>query len=117
MAKHADSFARRHPKVSGANAEIIVAVANAIRDAPDLPGSLSVRATDEVCVYLEHPLFADDGKRALPEIMKTSFCGRFPGRWDDVTTDAGAVWAIVRKTLSSLRVPVPDDAPAPTAEK
>jgi nitric oxide reductase NorQ protein len=73
-----------------------------------------VRATDEVCVYLEHPLFADDGKRALPEIMKTSFCGRFPGRWDDVTTDAGAVWAIVRKTLASLRVPVPDDeAPPP----
>ncbi len=102
-------LAKRHAQISGANLEIIVTVANAIRQAPDLPGSLSVRATDEACVYLEHPLFADDGKRSLPEILKTSFCGRFPGRWDDITTDAGAVWALVRKTLASCRVPLPDD--------
>jgi nitric oxide reductase NorQ protein len=44
--------------------------------------------------------------------MKTSFCGRFPGRWDDVTTDAGTVWSLVRKTLASHKVPLPDDAPA-----
>jgi nitric oxide reductase NorQ protein len=103
-------LAKRHPEISGANLELIVSVADAIRSAADLPGSLSVRATDEACVYLEHPLFAEDGKRALPEILKTSFCGRFPGRWDDVTTDAGAVWSIVRKTLASLKVPLPEDA-------
>ncbi len=103
-------LARRHPEISAANLEIIVGVADAIRSAADLPGSLSVRATDEACVYLAHPLFAEDGKRALPEIMKTSFCGRFPGRWDDVTTDAGAVWGIVRKTLASMKVPLPQDA-------
>jgi MoxR-like ATPase len=102
-------LAKRHPKVSTQNLEIIVQVAAAIRGAQDLPGTLSVRATDEACVYLEHPLFADAGKRALPEILKTSFCGRFPGRWDDVTTDAGAVWALVRKTLGELRVPLPAD--------
>ena len=104
-------LARRHPKVSAGSLEIIVDVANAIRSAQDLSGSLSVRATDEACVYLEHPLFADDGKRSLPEILKSSFCGRFSGRWDDITTDAGAVWALVRKTLATLKVPVPDDAP------
>jgi MoxR-like ATPase len=103
-------LARRHPQISAPNLEIIVAVADAIRSAADLPGSLSVRATDEACVYLEHPLFADDGKRALPEIMKTSFCGRFPGRWDDVTTDAGTVWGLVRKTLASHKVPLPDES-------
>jgi MoxR-like ATPase len=102
-------LSKRHAGVSAANLEIIIDVADAIRNAADLPGSLSVRATDEACVYLSHPLFADDGKRALPEILKTSFCGRFPGRWDDVTTDAGAVWAIVRKTLASRKVPLPDD--------
>lgn len=100
---------KRYPDISNANLDIIVTVANAIRQAADLPGTLSVRATDEACVYLKHPLFADDGKRALPEILKTSFCGRFPGRWDDVTTDAGAVWALVRKTLATCRVPLPDD--------
>ncbi len=102
-------LARRHPALGAATIEIIVAVAAAIRGAADLPGSLSVRATDEACVYIEHPLFAGDGKRALPEILKTSFCGRFPGRWNDLTTDAGAVWAIVRKTLSLHSVPLPED--------
>ncbi|HEY4181413.1 MAG TPA: MoxR family ATPase [Kofleriaceae bacterium] len=103
-------LATRHPKVPPATIEVIVDVAHAIRTAGDLPGSLSVRATDEVCVYLAHPMFADDGKRALPEILKTSFCGRFPGRWDDVTTDAGAVWGVVRKTLAANKVALPDDA-------
>ena len=70
-----------------------------------------MRATDEACVYLAHPLFAADGKRSLPEILKTSFCGRFPGRWDDITSDAGAVWALVRKTLAAQKVPLPDDKP------
>jgi len=102
-------LARRHPQVPASTLELVVDVASAIRSAGDLPGSLSVRATDEACTYLEHPLFADDGKRALPEILKSSFCGRFPGRWDDVTTDAGAVWSLVRKTLASHKVPVPDD--------
>jgi MoxR-like ATPase len=104
-----DILAKRHPTISAANLEIIIDVADAIRTASDLPGTLSVRATDEACVYLEHPLFADDGKRSLPEILKTSFCGRFPGRWDDVTSDAGAVWALVRKTLAAKRVPLADD--------
>jgi len=99
---------RRHPKLAPATLEAVVAVADAIRKAKDLPGSLSVRATDEACVYLEHPLFSEDGKHALPEILKTSFCARFPGRWDDVTTDAGTVWGVVRKTLATLRVPVPE---------
>jgi nitric oxide reductase NorQ protein len=109
-AAEVDILAKRHPELSRGNLEIIVDVADAIRNANDLPGSLSVRATDEACVYLTHPLFRDDGKRALPEIMKTSFCGRFPGRWDDVTTDAGAVWALVRKTLAQKQVPLPDEA-------
>ncbi|MFT3698307.1 MAG: MoxR family ATPase [Kofleriaceae bacterium] len=104
-----DILAKRHPKLSKANLEIIVDVARAIRNAADLTGTLSVRATEEACVYLEHELFAEDGKRALPEIMKTSFCGRFPGRWDDVTTDAGAVWSLIRATLATNKVPVPDE--------
>ena len=109
-AAEVEILARRHPAISASNLKIIVDVADAIRRAPDLPGSLSVRATDEACVYLEHPLFAGDGKRALPEILRTSFCGRFPGRWNDVTSDAGAVWAIVRTALAGHQVALPDDA-------
>jgi nitric oxide reductase NorQ protein len=35
----------------------------------------------------------------LPEVLKSSFCGRFSGRWDDATTDSGAVWAMVQREL------------------
>ncbi len=104
-----DILAKRHPTIATSTLEIIIDVADTIRHAGDLPGTLSVRATDEACVYLAHPLFASDGKRSLPEILKTSFCGRFPGRWDDITSDAGAVWALVRKTLAAQKVPLPDD--------
>ncbi|HUJ62800.1 MAG TPA: MoxR family ATPase [Kofleriaceae bacterium] len=106
-------LARRHPSLATGTIELVVEVADAIRSAADLPGSLSVRATDEACVYLAHPLFSDDGRRSLPEILKTSFCGRFPGRWNDVTTDAGAVWGVVRRVLSAAGVPVPVDGAKP----
>ena len=73
-------LARRHPNLPAAKLEVRSSRSpTRSASAPDLPGSLSVRATDEACIYLEHPLFAEDGKRALPEILKTSFCARFPG--------------------------------------
>ena len=99
----------RHPELSRELLETLVATANAIRSSPDLPSTLSVRATDEACIYLKHPLYSGDGKRALPEVLKSSFCGRFPGRWDDVASDAGAVWAVVRRTLNENDVAVPED--------
>jgi hypothetical protein len=37
--------------------------------------------------------------RLLPEVLKSSFCGRFSGRHDDLASDAGAVWAIVQAAL------------------
>jgi hypothetical protein len=67
-----------------------------------------VRATDEACVYLEHPLFAGDARSALPEVLKSSFCGRFHGRWSDVNTDAGAVWAVVAGRMRELGYKVAD---------
>ena len=35
----------------------------------------------------------------LPEVFKSSFCGRFSGRWDDVSSDAGAAWAVIQNFL------------------
>ena len=65
----------------------------------ELRASLSVRATDEACIYLKHPLFESEQKRALGEVLKSSFCGRFSGAWDDPSTDAGAVWLVVDKAI------------------
>ena len=89
----------RHPELGKGMIETLVKAASAVRHAPDLRMSLSVRATDEACVYLKHPLFEGDQKRMLPEVLKSSFCGRFTGRWDDVSSDAGAVWAVLQNAL------------------
>ena len=89
----------RHPELGRALIERIVAIADQIRRAPELGATLSVRATEEACIYLKHPLMEPEQKRLMPEILKSSFCGRFSGRWDDVSSDAGAVWALVQKAI------------------
>lgn len=99
----------RHEDLPTGVIEHCVAVAHAIRNSEDLPASLSVRATEEACIYLKHPLFAGD-VGSLPEVLKSSFCGRFAGRWDDVGSDAGAVWAVVKKVLRERKLSVPEDA-------
>ncbi|MEM9195515.1 MAG: hypothetical protein AAGF12_40470, partial [Myxococcota bacterium] len=89
----------RHPELGRALIERVVAAAHEIRTSPDFESSLSVRATEEACIYLKHPLMESDQDRMLPEVLKSSFCGRFSGRWNDVGTDAGAAWTIIEKRL------------------
>jgi nitric oxide reductase NorQ protein len=89
----------RHPEVGQRVIALIVDIANRVRDSADVGSGLSVRATDEACVYLKHPLFETGRNDAVPEILKSSFCGRFAGRWNDPTSDAGLVWSIVEQTL------------------
>jgi nitric oxide reductase NorQ protein len=98
----------RHPELSKTLVEEVVKIATAVRGAQDLRASM--RATDEVCVYLKHPRFEGDPRRMLPEVLKSSFCGRFSGRWDDDATDAGAVWAAIQKATKEGEAP-----PAPPA--
>lgn len=99
-------LARRHEGLAKSTIAHVVAVADAIRRAPDLGGTLSVRATDEACIFLRHRLFSNNLRKDLPEVLRSSFCGRFSGRWDDVSTDAGAVWAVVTRTLAERKLPV-----------
>ncbi len=98
----------RHEDLPGALVEHVVAIADAVRNDADLPASLSVRATEEACIYLKHPLFSRD-ITSLPDVLKSSFCGRFSGRWDDVGSDAGAVWALVKNVLRTRKVAVADE--------
>ncbi|TNE47838.1 MAG: AAA family ATPase [Deltaproteobacteria bacterium] len=92
-------LAGRHPEIGPKMLQTIVHIADRIRHTPELGAGLSVRATEEVCVYLKHPLMQDNQRRMLPEVLQSSFCGRFAGRWNDVSSDAGAVWAIVQDAL------------------
>ncbi len=89
----------RHPELSRKVIRLVVEIAEKIRKAPELSAGLSVRATDEACTYLKHPLIATQRSAMLPEVLKSSFCGRFSGKWNDVSTDAGAVWTVISRVL------------------
>ncbi len=92
-------LAKRHPDVARQQVERVVTAANAIRRDDNLGVDLSVRATEEVLTLLGHPNFAEFDGDALPDLLKDSFCARFPGRWDDSSTDAGLVWQVVVRAL------------------
>jgi hypothetical protein len=89
-------LAKFHPELSTAVITRIVDLATKVRSSGEIAGGLSVRATDEACMYIKHPLFENQPQKDPLEILKSSFCGRFPGRWDDVTSDAGAAWALLQ---------------------
>jgi MoxR-like ATPase len=87
----------RHPSVPVKDIQHVVTAANAIRTDRNMGLDLSVRATEEVCILLGHPNFSGAEGDPLPDLLKTSFCARFQGKWDDPATDAGLVWqAVVR---------------------
>lgn len=90
---------KRHPELPASVVSRVVTIADSIRRSPDLGAGLSVRATDEACTYLKHPLMEHEQSKLLPEVLKSSFCGRFSGRWDDVSTDAGAAWALIQDAV------------------
>lgn len=91
---------QRHPEVSKNLLETVVDIANQLRRNPDLQTGLSVRATEEVCVYLKHPLMEHADRGTLGDLLQSSFCGRLEGRWDDASTDAGLAWAVITAALA-----------------
>jgi len=93
-------LAKRHPGIKERNIQRIVRTANAIRTDKRLAMDLSMRATEEVCTLLGHPNFSNsEGDDPIPELLKSSFCGRFYGSWNDESSDAGLVWHIIVKSL------------------
>ncbi len=89
----------RHPELSKNMVKLIVDIGDRLRHTPERGTGLSVRATEEACIYLKHPLMESNQTQLLPEVLKSSFCGRFTGRWDDVSSDAGAAWSVIQKVL------------------
>jgi nitric oxide reductase NorQ protein len=91
---------RRHSDVPRSVIEELVTCANRVRHSEHLASGLSVRATEEACLYLKHPLMRANPKKHLQHVLRTSFCGRFAGRADDPMTEAGIVWDIIRSVTS-----------------
>ena len=92
-------LSERHPDVPRAQIERVVKAAGAVRTDENLGVDLSVRATEEVCILLGHPNFAEYDDDAVPALLRDSFCARFSGRWDDASTDAGLVWQVIVRAL------------------
>jgi len=95
---------KRFPSLSEVMVHAVVHVADAVRGDEALGLDLSMRATQEACVLLSHPYFADDLRpmAALREAFETSYCGRFAGTVDDESTEAGMVWQIVDMKLRNF---------------
>jgi len=90
---------KKHPELPRALIQDLVNIAHELRGMDELSAGLSVRATDEACIYLKHPLLENEQKHHLDEVLKSSFCGRFPGRADDPASDAGLAWQKIRNML------------------
>jgi MoxR-like ATPase len=89
----------RHPELGSKIVKLVVDIADQLRKTAELSSGLSIRATDEACTYLQHPLIATERNSMLAEVLKSSFCGRYNGRWSDVSSDAGAAWAVIERVL------------------
>lgn len=89
----------RHPELGKKIVKLIVDIADQLRKTAELSSGLSIRATDEACTYLKHPLIAAERNAMLSEVLKSSYCGRYNGRWSDVSSDAGAAWAVIERVL------------------
>lgn len=96
-------LSERHPELTKNLITRIVKTANRLRESEDLSAGLSVRATEEACTYLKHPLMENSAEKFLAEVLQSSFCGRYPGRWNDPTTDAGLAWAVITKSLREVK--------------
>lgn len=94
-------LAGRYPQVEKEQLRQVVAAAHAVRRDKELGVDLSMRATEEACVLLSHPLFKKSmtSDEALRDVLETAFCGRFPGRIDDPGSEAGMVWEVIVKAL------------------
>ncbi len=105
IAAEVNILAGRFPAVDKKTIGIVVTVANKIRHDATIGADLSLRATQEACAMLGHPLFSDEMKPvdAIREILATAYCGRFPGRIEDEASEAGQIWSLVIRSLNELR--------------
>jgi MoxR-like ATPase len=100
-----DILTRRFPAADPKVVKRVVQVANVIRGDEVLATDLSLRATQEACTMLSHPLFSEEMKpdRAIREALATAFCGRVPGRLDDEGSEAGQMWSVIAAVLLELK--------------
>jgi nitric oxide reductase NorQ protein len=76
----------------------VVQIANMIRRDEAITTDLSMRATDEACLFLSYPTFQRHLSREdLLAVLTTSFCNRLPGSVDEEGTEAHTAFRLIER--------------------
>jgi nitric oxide reductase NorQ protein len=91
----------------------VVRVANLLRRDEAINTDLSMRATDEACLFLSYPTFQRQvSKEDLTAILKTSFCNRLTGSVDEEGSEAWTAYRVIeRHVLLPEAAVAEEDAP------
>jgi nitric oxide reductase NorQ protein len=91
----------------------VVHLANLIRRDEAITTDLSMRATDEACLFLSYPtLQRQASKDDLVAILRTSFCNRLAGSVDEEGSEAHAAFRLIeRHVLLPAAATREEDAP------
>lgn len=93
-------LALRYPSVKEKLIRKVVTIANILRDEEMLMSDLSMRATDEACMFLSYPSkkrSPDDD--TLIDILRTSFCNRLPGNFEDEGSEAQVAYSLIERQV------------------
>lgn len=76
----------------------VVKIANLIRRDDTIATDLSMRATDEACLFLSYPgAHKGAGREDLRDTLATSFCNRLPGSATETATEAHTAFQIIER--------------------
>lgn len=99
-AREVEILGRRFDMVKPKLIRKVVKIANQIRAEPRIYSDLSMRATDEACLFLSYPtLQRKVSDEELGEILRTSFCNRLPGSVDEEESEAQVAWSLIERAL------------------
>lgn len=89
----------------------VVRLANLIRKDEAITTDLSMRATDEACMFLSYPTYQRHTTREdLLAILKTSFCNRLPGAFDEEGTEANTAFKLIERHVLLNEAATEEDA-------
>jgi len=97
-------LAARYDMVKPRLVRKVVQIANQLRSDERLLTDLSMRATDEACLFLSYPSYRKVTDEQLLSVLRISFCNRYPGRIDEPGAEAQITHEVVERA-----VVLPDD--------
>jgi nitric oxide reductase NorQ protein len=100
----------RYDMVKPKRIKKVVRIANLIRRDELIATDLSMRATDEVCMFLSYPTFQRHlSREELLDILKTSFCNRLPGSIDEDGTEAHTAYRLIERHVLLNETAFPEE--------